>query len=268
MKNKLKLITILIIILFIYITNLHYPLRSYLIMYPLKIYYKNTGLHNDININIPTRKINNEPFYPFMLYFNSKNSFSKYIKEDAELSISYNFGGFKFLNKYSNYYDEDSELFSSFYGAYIINSKSNKPFGFKSNGDINIDLLEKVPEYDQKYLVLRSLGLNPKKSTFKNDIIDIEENIEYIESDNWIKVDSKIRTNSPNHNKKNFQRGYIQFGNPKNISKNYPIINMYGRMYVKYFKNYDKTIGFYILGKNKNIVDKIDNEIMSKSYIN
>lgn len=267
-KNKIKIIIIIILLILIYISNLHYPLRSYIAMYPLKIYYKNTGLFDDINLKIPSGKIEKENFYPFMLYFNSDKGFSNYIGKDANLSIAYNFGGFKFRNKNSSYYDKDSDLYSSFYGAYIIDSDDDNSFGFNENGHIDVDLLAKVPEYDQKYLVLSSIGLSSKNSVFENDIIDMKENIKYIDIDDWIKIDSNITTNSPIHENTNFYRGYIQFGIPKSeANKNFPLINIYGRMYVKYFKEYDRTIGFYILGKNKNIVDKIDKEIVSKSKI-
>lgn len=268
MKKKIKLIIIIIVLILIYISNLYYPLRSYIVMYPLKAYYKNTGLFNDINLNIPTGKINKENFYPFMLYFNSKNGFSNYITQNVNLSIAYNFGGFKSFDKNSSYYNEFSNLYSSFYGAYIIDSNNDKPFGFFENGGIDVELLAQVPEYDQKHLVLSSIGLSPKDSIFENDIIGIEKNIKYIRSNDWIRIDSNIRTNSPNHKKEKFYRGYLQFGISQNESnQNYPIINMYGRMYVKYFKEYNKTIGFYILAKNKTIVDEIDEEIVSKSYI-
>ncbi|MBS4536347.1 hypothetical protein GOQ29_12040 [Clostridium sp. D2Q-14] len=240
-------------------------------MYPLKTYYKKTGLFNDIPLRVPSRTINDkENFYPFVLYFNSNKGFSQYINQDVELSIIYNFGNFSSNKKYSNYFNSNSDYYSSFYGVYGIKTNDGTPFGFNQD-DIDIDLLSKMPEYDQKYLVLPSIGLLPKNVTFKYKIKNIKENINYIDSNNWIKVDSIIKTNSPLHKYKKHHNGYIQYGIPpesNNIKEDYPIIDLYGRMYIKFFEEYDSTIVFYILANDKSTVNKIDKYILSNSYIN
>lgn len=269
--NKKSLLIIPLIIFILFVTDLYYPLRSYLIMYPVKTYYKKTGLFNSIPLKIPSGEINNkEKFYPFLLYFNSNEGFGNYIDKDVDLSIIYNFGGFNIGKKHSTYFDPDSDYYSSFYGAYAVKSNENAPFGFKVDENIDIDLLSKIPEYDQRYLVMSSIGLSPRDVIFEYDISDVERNIEYIGSKNWIKVDSKIKTNAPIHNYKEHDNGYLQYGIPKELDyreNDYPIMNLYGRMYIKYFDKYDSTIAFYILGKNKDIVDRIDENIVSKSYM-
>ncbi|MBS4537631.1 hypothetical protein GOQ27_04100 [Clostridium sp. D2Q-11] len=269
-KSSKIVFIILMTVLILFITNIYYPLRSYIIMYPVKTYYRNTGLFNDIPLKIPSGKISNkESFYPFVLYFNSNEGFKYYVDRDVDLSIMYNFGGFKLGKKNSSYFDPKSDYYSSFYGAYAIKTDNSTPFGFDKDKNINIDLLSKVPEYDQKYLVMSSIGLSPNNVTFDYNIKTIKEDIKYINSMDWLMVDSQIKTNAPVHKYKKHYNGYLQYGIPKelnNLSKDYPIMKLHGRMYIKYFKEYDSTIVFYILGKNKDIVDRIDENIVSKSY--
>lgn len=272
MKKKFVFIIVFFtLILSIYISNIYYPLRSYILMYPLKTYYKHTGIFNNIPLKIPTGKINNEGnFYPFTLYYNSDEEFGNYVNKDVQLSIIYNFGGFTFGKKHSYYFDTKSDYYSSFYGAYAIKSNDKTIFGFDNKEKINLDLLSQIPKYDQKYLVMPSIGLSPKDVTFSYSINNITDNINYINSNGWIKIDSNIKTNAPIHKYKKHYNGYIQYGTPKdlkNVKTNYPIINMYGRMYIKYLEEYNSTLVFYILGMNEDIVNKIDTNILSKSYI-
>lgn len=270
-KNNTIIFIVFLLLVIIFITDLYYPLRSYIIMYPMKTYHKKTGIFNDIPLKIPSGEINNNSsFYPFVLYFNSNKGFSQYINKDVNLSIIYNFGDFDFGNKYSNYFNPNSHYYSSFYGAYGIKTKDDIPFGFNSNGSIDLDLLSSIPEYDQKYLVMSSIGLSPRDVTFEYTINNIEENMNYMNSNDWIRVDSQIKTNSPIHKYKKHYNGYIQYGVPKeidNITEDYHIVDLYGRMYIRYFKEYDSTIVFYALGKNKEVIDKIDKDILSESYI-
>jgi hypothetical protein len=235
-------------------------------MYPFSKYEQQTGLFRDIPLRISTGSIDDARFYPFALYFNADDSFSSYINENVRLSIIYYFGGFGFGDQYSSYFDDNASTFSSFYGAYAIN---NKDFIYSSN-EINLESLAKIPEFDQLYLVMPTIGLPANEVVFSHELIDMEKDIEYISHKNWTRIDSMITTNSAIHKAKTHHRGYIQYGVPKGLhydGEDYPVVDQYGRVYVKYFEEYKSTIVLYIIAKNKTIVDEIDHSILSNAVI-
>src|SRR5690554_3767690 len=96
--------TIIIIMIFLiavaaYLSNLYYPLRSYLIMYPVSKYHQYTGLFRDIPLHIPSGSLaGHKDFFPYVLYFNANQGFARYLglNQDLQLSIIYNFGDFRF----------------------------------------------------------------------------------------------------------------------------------------------------------------------------
>ena len=158
------------------------------------------------------------------------------------------------------------------YGGYIVKNNKNPKytFGFHSNGHININELSSIPEYDQTRLVLPSIGCPKDKIVFESSIDEVEYNVNYIGYDGWVKVDSTLKTNSPIHSYKKEQQGYLQYGKPiekKYNNEDFPVIQLKGRIYARYFEEYKMTFILYVMTPNKNTIELCDKEILSKSRI-
>ncbi len=272
---KKKLIILILISLFtITQTKAYYTLRSYIIM-PLYSHYhmKNSLINkNNIKIHVPNgTSTKQKDWYPFVLCFNDNEGFSKYSNKNLSLTILYNFGHFNVLSGSSSYYTPQSQYFSSFYGAYLVknNQEPESSFGF-NNRKININELSSIPQYDQTKLVLPSIGCPQSKIAFNYYIRKIKYNVNYINLKNWVKIDCDIITNSPIHKPNNSNSGYIQYGIPQvnyYNNKDYPIINLKGRLYAKYIDKYKITLIFYILAPNYKTLVECDKKILSKSLI-
>ncbi|NLB40962.1 MAG: hypothetical protein GX815_01625 [Clostridiales bacterium] len=117
-------------------------------------------------------------------------------------------------------------------------------------------------------MVLPTLGCPLDQRVFEEKISDIEYNVEYVGYDDWVRVDSDIKTNSPAHESKGFQQGYLQFGKPMgnlDYSEDFPIIDLKGRVYVRYFKEFQATIVLYIMAPSWKTVNECDIDILSKT---
>ena len=278
--RKIKRLTLLICILFFIVfifskTPLYYSFRSYAIMHPYSYLHKlNSILYKkDIIFYIPGGNSTSKPdWYPFVMTFNDNEGFSNFTNRDLSFTVLYNFGHFETLKGCSAYYNPDSKYYSSFYGGYIIHDNKNPDnmFGFKSNGKIDTEMLTLVPKYDQTVLVLPSIGCPKDRIIFDATVDNIEENISYIDSEGWTKVDSTIITNSPIHKYSNKHSGYIQYGKPNKSyypENDFPVITLKGRIYAKYIDKYNSTFVLYVMAPSNEVVEECDREFLSKSII-
>ncbi|MCT4563498.1 MAG: hypothetical protein N4A68_04190 [Maledivibacter sp.] len=274
-KKFFILILIFLSILVIVNTSLWFQLRSYGIMFFYsKMHYKESLLNKyNINLHIPgglsTKK---KDWYPFVMTFNDNIGFSNYLNKDVSLTILYNFGHFKLKDGSSSYYDPSSKYYSSFYGGYLVrhNTSSKSAFGFYDDGTINLDEISLVPKYDQEKLVLSSLGCTKDKAEFKVSVDNIEYGVDYIDFENWIKIDSTIITNSPIHKFKEDHMAYIQYGRPIDRyygNEDFFNITLKGRTYVKYFKDDNMSIFLYVLAPSITTIEECDNDILSKTIL-
>jgi hypothetical protein len=242
-----------------------YPLRSYAVMFPVSRYYHRTGLFRDIPLRIPGGKVEKEAFYPFALYFNAKESFARFAggEEGLELSIIYYFGGFVRGGKSAAYFDTRAATFSAFYGAYAVNSKD---FFFTPEGRLRPEQIGKVARFDQQYLVMPSIGLPPSRVVFEYEIVSVAEDVFYAERNGWHRVDAVITTNSPVHRCRGRQPGYLQYGLPRAPAKDgedYLPQEFFGRVYCRYFPEYEATIVLYLMAKDRNTAEQIDRRILA-----
>lgn len=250
-------------------------LRSYIVMYPYsQINKKDSVLHKeDIDFNIPGGTFTSRKnWYPFVNTFTDDEGLSDYIGEAVQFTVLYNFGHFT-SKGYSTYYDPKSPYYSSFYGGYIVKpEEKGRRFGFHDNGEINKDELAKVPKYDQTHLVLPTLGCYGNRKVFQNDILSIEKGIDYAGYKGWVKVDSEIKTNSPLHRPTGFKQGYLQFGRPRAslipvTEEDFNVVTLKGRVYARYFEEFDATIMLFIMAPDWETVEQCDGEILSHTEI-
>jgi hypothetical protein len=86
----------------------------------------------------------------------------------------------------------------------------------------------------------------------------------------YIRIRSTIETNSPAHEYKGFKMGYLQYGRPAgryHYKEDFPIIILNGRVYVRYFEEFQATVVLYTMAPSWNTINEVDNEILSKAVI-
>ena len=272
-KGKYKFIIILFcaaVILFVLLTNMYYPLRSYIIMFPLSKYYQYKGLFRHIPLSIPSGDLTQgQSFYPFILYFNAKQGFARFMgeeEEDLQVSIIYNFGGFRFGSPYADYFDRDADAYSAFYGAYAVN---NRDLFFSAEGNPLTEKIGSIGHYDQRYLVMPSIGKAAGDVVFEQKVISVTRNVRYIGIEDWFRIDAALLTNGAAHVYRSDQLGYLQYGVPKGLfaDVDYQPQEFSARAYCRYFEKYDATIVLYIIAKNNRVVEQIDRQILSRSVL-
>lgn len=246
-------------------------------MFPYSYYHSQESSlkKNDYLIRIPSHNgILKDSWYPGMLVFYDEYGFGKWVNKPVELTVLYRFGGFKFGSDHSTYYDRKSKRFSSFYGAYIVENKnnSNSLYGYNEEHEVDLSEIMRIPEYDQRWLVMPSIGLPPEDVVFEVEIVDVINGLKYASESGlkWTKVDAYIVTNSPEHLYKNHQRGYLQYGVPlvpPDGADDYYPIQLAGRIYVTKNETENSLIALYVLAGDFEIVDQIDKEILSKTII-
>lgn len=236
-------------------------------MYFYSLYNEQNSImeQKDFTIDIPGGITTEEKdWYPLVLTFND-TSISSAIDEDIDLSILYNFGAFE--NGRSLLYDPHSDYYGAFYGAYIIESKDkDKAYGF-SNGELIEEEIIKIASHDMEGLVLKGMGCDNAKVTFEP--LGPPRKTSYISYDNWTVVDSIIQSKSPLHKFKKNHLSYIQYGKPPKDyqGEDFSDIKLSGRIYCRYFEEFDVTILLYIMAPNFEVVERTDQEILGRTVI-
>lgn len=244
-----------------------YPLRSLFVM---SIY---SGIHEkesimdreNFNIKIPGGlTTNSHDWYPLVMTFNA-DSYRGRGSEIQGMTILYNFPAFNFSTRTNTFYEKDSKYNSSFYGAYVVQSPSNLPYCYKEDGTPNFDELIHTFNYDYKNLVLESLG----NADFEFVVQQFKsETVDYLGYSDWVMVSANVKTNSVSHEFNGNKRSYLQYGRPlSKPDENFTKIIMYGRLYMRFFQEYNSTIIMYIMTPSYDILNECDNNILSKSKI-
>lgn len=261
MKKKLIVIGIIIIV----IAGLFwffYPLRSYLVMgiYSGQHEKQSVMYQNGFDIDIPS----GIGWYPFVMTYNAYG-FKAWSGIDADMSILYNFGAFDFTTRTSSIYDRTSDKYSSFYGAYVV-QKKNDQFGYLENGDMNMDEVTKAVEYDYTQLVIKDFGC--EELFLCVDRFDVAEDVQYLDTDGWTLIEAVITANGAAHTFEGHKRPYFQYGRPMEpVEEDFVLTELYGRVYAKYFDEYDCTVMFYVIAPSLDAVEACDKTILQKASI-
>ncbi|MEN1759513.1 hypothetical protein AAIG11_03410 [Anoxynatronum sibiricum] len=253
----------------------YYLLRSVLVMWPYSLHHQKMSLinKNEYYLDIPTNQSQkDDQWHPLMLVYHDETGFDRWKGEPWALTVLYRFGGFSPWQRNASYFDHTSPRFSSFYGAYLVQHKQTPElgFGFDKDGNFDPDQWISVTEYDQRFLVMPSMGLNPENVTFDIEIEKIESDVTYVGRKGWTQIDASIFTNSPQHVYQKHQRGYLQYGNPlppQEGHADFEIIKLYGRFYAIFEKEYELSLGLYLLAPDREILEQIDREELSRMIL-
>ncbi len=261
-----KMVAFLLIVLLLRISPFYYGLRSVVIMWPYSQYHHYMSLLRQKNMKViekPCNRDSQKSWHPLMLVFHDSTGFSAWTGKPYELTILYRFGGFPDFKKHSSYFQRDSQRFSSFYGAYLVYNTKNPQdhFGYDPSGKLIPEAFMRVTEYDQRFLVMPSIGLHPQDVIFEVSLQEVVSEKAYLGYENWTRVDALIRTNSPEHHYQNDQRGYLQYGiplAPPDGTKDYAPVELYGRIYATVIEPHNISLALYILAPDLTILNEID----------
>ena len=227
----------------------------------------------NISIHIPGGfRTPERDWYPFVMTFQANEGFRKFTGNDTvSLTILYNFPAFSLTRGCSRLYDTHSPYYNSFYGAYFV-QQEGAPYGFtkQSGGSLQVDYhsISQIPQFDFQTLVLREFGLTSENAVFDWKITNTKEHISYVGHKEFVQIDALLTVNGASHVKKEFQASYLQYGIP-----NFPCndelspITMYGRIYCRYFEEWDTSVFFYIIASDKTVLENCDSQILSKSIL-
>ena len=210
-------------------------------------------------------------WYPFVMTFEANRGFQRFTGDSSlDLTILYNFPAFSPFKGCSRLYDTDSPYYNSFYGAYLVKDTDGYAYGFirQADGTLYPDAasVAEVPNYDFWKLVLSEFGLTNKNAVFDWTVTDISEPLTYAGEDGFYRMDATLTVNGSSHKYDGFTQSYLQYGKP-----NFPVtdplapVPMYGRLYGKYLEDKQVSLFFYIVAVDKDVLEKCDREILSKS---
>ena len=285
MSTKKKVLVAFVAALIIFIIS---PLSRYVLSLGVMSVYSGTHARESImadkgiTLEIPGGGETPETdWYPFVMTFNPGESFGRAAEDNSlVLTILYNFGAFDLSTGCSRIYDRQSEYYNSFYGAYLVTRRDDggeasgeskaAPFGFDSEGHMDPEQTAIVPEFDFQHLVLGDFGIKTSEQVFEWTIDKTDEDVSYLGRDGWSRADASLLVNGASHTKKEFRQSYLQYGAPKyEVSANgeFKPVAMRGRVYGRYFEEWDTSVFFYILTPEKETLEKCDRDILSKSRL-
>ena len=218
-----------------------------------------------------------------------------------ELTILYNFPAFDLLAGCSRLYDTASPYYNGFYGAYLVAGQVNEadgsrhPYGFTAEGKLDAAATAQVPQFDFQKLVLGDMGIDRSQLVFDWALTGTEEGVNFAGSSGWTRADAVLTVNGVAHTKKEFHQSYLQYGPPGftkgaadlegtgagaaghegaadlegigTAVEDFAPVDLFGRLYGKYLKEYDTSIFFYVLAKDPDVVETCSEEILQRSRV-
>ncbi len=243
------------------------PLRSMVVMSVYSAIHEKDSIMAEerFKIDIPGGlSTKGRDWYPFVMTFNADGYKARGGLIEG-MTILYNFPAFNLLSRTNTFYEPDSLYNSSFYGAYVVKSPGDTPYCYMNDGNPDYEEVMYAFKYDYKDLVLKSLGDDDFEFSvqqFKGTTGD------YLGYSGWTIINAIIKTNSVTHSFNGPKRSYLQYGRPMIIAtEDFKEISMHGRLYMRYFPEYESTIIFYVMAQDYNIVNDCDEKILSKSEI-
>lgn len=261
MKKKKIIILAALLIIAALIFWFFYPLRSYVVMgvYSGQHSAQSVMKQHSFSVDIPT----GPGWYPLMLTYNAEG-FAAWSGIDADMSIMYTFGAFDAATRTSSFYDTESDKYCAFYGAYVLHGNDGA-FGFDSAGKADMDAITRAVEYDYTQLVIAGFGDN--QPVFRVDGVSLQPGVRYAGCDGWTRIDAQISANGVAHTYKESKTAYLQYGPPTKAAEDFAVTQLDGRLFIKYFEDYDCTVMLYVIAPDEAAVDACDTELLSRTVI-
>lgn len=226
---------------------------------------------------------------------------------NRELTILYNFPAFDLRRGKgcSRLYDPTSPYYNAFYGAYLVtdtadvsetgdtsltdtadisdperqegtaaggkvSNRARPPFGFHADGSLDLAKTGLVPQYDFEQLVLRDFGLRAQDMQFDWTVREVQRVDGFLGYDGWSCVDTDLTVSGAFHRANGFRQSYLQYGTPKYNAysqDDFTPVKMRGRVYARYFPEWESSVFFYVMAPSWEVVDNCDQQILQKSRL-
>ena len=226
---------------------------------------------------------------------------------NREFTILYNFPAFDLRRGKgcSRLYDPTSPYYNAFYGAYLVtdtadvsetgdtsltdtaditdperqegtaaggkvSNRARPPFGFHADGSLDLAKTGLVPQYDFEQLVLRDFGLRAQDMQFDWSVQTVQTVDGFLGYDGWSCVDADLTVSGAFHRANGFRQSYLQYGTPKYDAYSddpFAPVNMRGRVYARYFPEWESSVFFYVMAPSWEVVDNCDQQILQKSKL-
>lgn len=226
---------------------------------------------------------------------------------NRELTILYNFPAFDLRRGKgcSRLYDPTSPYYNAFYGAYLVtdtadvsetgdtsltdtadisdperqegtaaggkvSNRARPPFGFHADGSLDLAKTGLVPQYDFEQLVLRDFGLLAQDMQFDWTVREVQRVDGFLGYGGWSCVDADLTVSGAFHRANGFRQSYLQYGTPKYDAYSddpFAPVNMRGRVYARYFPEWESSVFFYVMAPSWEVVDNCDQQILQKSKL-
>ena len=149
-------------------------------------------------------------------------------------------------------------------------SRARPPFGFHADGSLDLAKTGLVPQYDFEQLVLRDFGLRAQDMQFDWTVREVRTVDGFLGYDGWSCVNADMTVSGAFHHADSFRQSYLQYGTPKYdaiAGGDFAPVTMYGRVYARYFAEWESSVFFYVIAPSWEVVDNCDRQILQKSKL-
>lgn len=151
-----------------------------------------------------------------------------------------------------------------------VSSRARPPFGFRADGSLDLAKTGLVPQYDFEQLVLRDFGLRAQDMQFGWSVQTVQTVDGFLGYDGWSCVNADMTVSGAFHHADSFRQSYLQYGTPKYdaiAGGDFAPVTMYGRVYARYFAEWESSVFFYVMAPSWEVVDSCDQQILQKSKL-
>ena len=151
-----------------------------------------------------------------------------------------------------------------------VSNRARPPFGFRADGSLDLTKTGLVPQYDFEQLVLRDFGLRTQDMQFDWTVREVQRVDGFLGYDGWSCVDADLTVSGAFHRANGFRQSYLQYGTPKYDAYSddpFAPVNMRGRVYARYFPEWESSVFFYVMAPSWEVVDNCDQQILQKSKL-
>ena len=151
-----------------------------------------------------------------------------------------------------------------------VSNRARPPFGFHADGSLDLAKTGLVPQYDFEQLVLRDFGLRAQDMQFDWTVREVRTVDGFLGYDGWSCVNADMTVSGAFHHADSFRQSYLQYGTPKYdaiAGGDFAPVTMYGRVYARYFAEWESSVFFYVMAPSWEVVDNCDRQILQKSKL-
>ena len=151
-----------------------------------------------------------------------------------------------------------------------VSNRARPPFGFRADGSLDLAKTGLVPQYDFEQLVLRDFGLRAQDLQFDWTVREVRTVDGFLGYDGWSCVNADMTVSGAFHHADSFRQSYLQYGTPKYNAysqDDFTPVKMRGRVYARYFPEWESSVFFYVMAPSWEVVDSCDRQILQKSKL-